>query len=138
MPSYHIRAIVMPYVSRLAYLDLEQVVTTDALIVHLVISVVSVAAALVLHERESVEVLGFPCFLRTRGMIFGLVLTICCSQYAGPGYRSGRDVHSCVTLSISFAQCIISLFYRPFLEEHPRGVSKDMAPGLRSGGKVGL
>jgi hypothetical protein len=41
------------YVFLLSYLDLQQVVPTDALVVHLVVSVICVTTALVLNECEA-------------------------------------------------------------------------------------
>ena len=43
-------------VIRLSYLDLQQVVSTNALVVHLVVSIICVTTALVLNECEAKNV----------------------------------------------------------------------------------
>lgn len=41
-----------------AHLDLEQVVTANALVVHLVVSIVGITTALVLNEGEPIAISG--------------------------------------------------------------------------------
>lgn len=36
-----------------SYLDLQDIVPTDSLVMHLVVRIVSIATALVFHEREA-------------------------------------------------------------------------------------
>ena len=47
----------------LPYLDLQKVVAANALVVHLMVSIVSITAALVLNKGEAVLVVSIPCLL---------------------------------------------------------------------------
>lgn len=79
----------------MSYLDLQEVVTADALVMHLVVGVLSVTTILIFHKREpgGYQQLVLP---QQRGM--DGALTICCWQSAGRGCRNGRACHSCVEL----------------------------------------
>lgn len=88
--SYALLALTSEYLFLRTYLDLQQVVAADALVMHLMVGVVCIAAALVLHECEA-TVISSPSHvngLRTHQ------LTVCSTQCAELECRSGLDVHT--------------------------------------------
>jgi hypothetical protein len=48
----------MAYSSRCSYLDLQKIIATDALVVHLMVSIVSIATALVLDKCEAARIVS--------------------------------------------------------------------------------
>lgn len=74
----------------LSYFNLQEVVTTDALVVHLVVSIVSVATALILDECEAAGLVSMHgCRVLDQG-----ILTVCLRRCEEPECHSGRDVRT--------------------------------------------
>lgn len=78
------------------YLNLQQVITTNALVMHLMIGIVGIATALVLDEREAV----YERSVEDQWLSLFVKLTVCSRQYAEPGYHSEPDVRTFKELSM--------------------------------------
>lgn len=79
-----------------AYLDLQDVITSDPLVMHVVIGIIGISAVLVLHKCEPGD--GGVSKRPARRDVSGWrrMLTACSKHYEAQGCRNGRACRSCV------------------------------------------
>lgn len=83
----------------MTYLDLQDVITADALVMHIMVSIIGITAILVLDEGEASN----ASVRHTQKMTVER-LTVCCLQSGVREYRNGSVYRSCRIKSVIVAQ----------------------------------